>query len=117
MSHPTGWRVGLLLVVMTRVAMLPVQARTQCRQIRERQDFKSPFAELFDIARSFLSEQTRSHASSHLLHLSGILLTIQFSYVSISRASYEVTIFIDDLAKLSPRLRTDISKPPLCRSV
>src|SRR6266567_5252379 len=39
-----------------------------------------PFAELFDIAIPFLLEQTRSHTSSQLLHLSAIPLTTPFPW-------------------------------------
>jgi conjugative relaxase-like TrwC/TraI family protein len=38
------------------------------------------------------------------------LLNSRFAYVSISRASHEVTLFTDDLAKLAPQLGTDVSK-------
>ena len=38
------------------------------------------------------------------------LLNARFAYVSISRASHEVTLFTDDLAKLGPGLATDVSK-------
>ena len=38
------------------------------------------------------------------------LLNSRFAYVSISRASHEVTLFTDDMAKLAPQLGTDVSK-------
>jgi len=38
------------------------------------------------------------------------LLNSRFSYVSISRASHEATLFTDDLAKLNPQLSADVSK-------
>jgi ATP-dependent exoDNAse (exonuclease V) alpha subunit len=38
------------------------------------------------------------------------LLNARFSYVSISRASHEATLFTDDLAKLGPQLGADVSK-------
>lgn len=38
------------------------------------------------------------------------LLNSRFGYVSISRASHEVTLFTDNLAKLGPQLSADVSK-------
>lgn len=38
------------------------------------------------------------------------LLNSRFAYVSISRASREAMLFTDDLARLSPRLASDVSK-------
>ena len=38
------------------------------------------------------------------------LLNSRFSYVSISRASHEATLFTDDMAKLAPQLGADVSK-------
>jgi conjugative relaxase-like TrwC/TraI family protein len=38
------------------------------------------------------------------------LLNSRFAYVSISRASHDVTLFTDDLAKLAPQLGADVSK-------
>ena len=38
------------------------------------------------------------------------LLNSRFGYVSISRASHEVTLFTDDMAKLGPQLGADVSK-------
>jgi ATP-dependent exoDNAse (exonuclease V) alpha subunit len=38
------------------------------------------------------------------------LLNSRFAYVSISRASHEVTLFTDDFAKLVPQLGADVSK-------
>jgi conjugative relaxase-like TrwC/TraI family protein len=38
------------------------------------------------------------------------LLNSRFAYVSISRASHEVTLFTDDAAKLRPQLGADVSK-------
>jgi conjugative relaxase-like TrwC/TraI family protein len=38
------------------------------------------------------------------------LLNSRFAYVSISRASHEVTLFTDDMAKLGPQLGADVSK-------
>jgi hypothetical protein len=38
------------------------------------------------------------------------LLNSRFAYVSLSRASHEVTLFTDDLAKLGPQLGADVSK-------
>jgi len=38
------------------------------------------------------------------------LLNSRFGYVSISRASHEVEIFTNDMAKLRPQLGTDVSK-------
>ncbi len=38
------------------------------------------------------------------------LLNSRFAYVSISRASHDVTLFTDDMAKLGPQLAADISK-------
>jgi hypothetical protein len=38
------------------------------------------------------------------------LLNSRFGYVSISRASHEVTIFTDDFSKLNPQLNADVSK-------
>jgi conjugative relaxase-like TrwC/TraI family protein len=38
------------------------------------------------------------------------LLNCRFSYVSISRASHEATLFTDDMAKLKPQLEADVSK-------
>jgi len=38
------------------------------------------------------------------------LLNSRFSYVSISRASHEATLFTDDIAKLGPHLGADVSK-------
>ncbi len=38
------------------------------------------------------------------------LLNSRFGYVSISRASHEATLFTDDMAKLAPQLRADVSK-------
>src|SRR5580692_11804772 len=38
------------------------------------------------------------------------LLNSRFGYVSISRASHEVTLFTDDMAKLGPQLTADVSK-------
>jgi conjugative relaxase-like TrwC/TraI family protein len=38
------------------------------------------------------------------------LLNSRFGYVSISRASHEVTLFTDNFAKLSPQLSADVSK-------
>jgi conjugative relaxase-like TrwC/TraI family protein len=38
------------------------------------------------------------------------LLNSRFGYVSISRASHEVTIFTNDLARLAPQLGNDVSK-------
>jgi hypothetical protein len=37
-------------------------------------------------------------------------LNSRFGYVSISRASHEVTLFTDDAAKLGPQLTADVSK-------
>ena len=34
----------------------------------------------------------------------------RFGYVFISRASHEVTLFTDDMAKLAPHLGADVSK-------
>jgi conjugative relaxase-like TrwC/TraI family protein len=38
------------------------------------------------------------------------LLNSRFAYVSISRASHDVTLFTDDVAKLGPQLSADVSK-------
>ena len=38
------------------------------------------------------------------------LLNSRFGYVSISRASHEVTLFTDDMAKLGPQIGADVSK-------
>jgi len=38
------------------------------------------------------------------------LLNSRFSYVSISRASHQATLFTDDIAKLGPQLGADVSK-------
>ena len=38
------------------------------------------------------------------------LLNSRFGYVSISRASYEATLFTDDMAKLGPQLGAEVSK-------
>jgi hypothetical protein len=38
------------------------------------------------------------------------LLNSRFAYVSISRASHQATLFTDDMAKLGPQLRADVSK-------
>ena len=38
------------------------------------------------------------------------VLNSRFAYVSLSRASHEVTLFTDDLAKLGPQLGADVSK-------
>jgi conjugative relaxase-like TrwC/TraI family protein len=38
------------------------------------------------------------------------LLNSRFAYVSISRASHDVTLFTDDMAKLLPQLAADVSK-------
>jgi len=38
------------------------------------------------------------------------LLNSRFGYVSISRASHQVTLFTDDIAKLGPQLGADVSK-------
>jgi ATP-dependent exoDNAse (exonuclease V) alpha subunit len=38
------------------------------------------------------------------------LLNSRFAYVSISRASHEVTVFTDDVARLGPQLAADVSK-------
>src|SRR5579863_9267701 len=38
------------------------------------------------------------------------LLNSRFGYVSISRASHEATLFTDDMAKLGPQLRAEVSK-------
>jgi conjugative relaxase-like TrwC/TraI family protein len=38
------------------------------------------------------------------------LLNSRFAYVSISRASHQVTLFTDDMAKLGPQLGADVSK-------
>jgi len=38
------------------------------------------------------------------------LLNSRFAYVSVSRASQDVTLFTDDLAKLVPQLAADVSK-------
>jgi hypothetical protein len=38
------------------------------------------------------------------------LLSSRFGYVSISRASHEVTVFTDDMPKLRPQLNADVSK-------
>jgi conjugative relaxase-like TrwC/TraI family protein len=38
------------------------------------------------------------------------LLNSRFAYVSISRASHDVTLFTDDMAKLGPQLTADVSK-------
>src|SRR5258707_8773392 len=38
------------------------------------------------------------------------LLNSRFAYVSISRASHEVMLFTDDMAKLGPPLGADVSK-------
>jgi conjugative relaxase-like TrwC/TraI family protein len=38
------------------------------------------------------------------------LLNSRFAYVSISRASYQATLFTDDMTKLAPKLGADVSK-------
>ena len=38
------------------------------------------------------------------------LLNSRFSYVSISRASHEATLFTNDISKLGPQLGADVSK-------
>jgi hypothetical protein len=38
------------------------------------------------------------------------LLNSRFGYLSISRASHEVTLFTDDMNKLNPQLSADLSK-------
>ncbi len=38
------------------------------------------------------------------------LVTSRFGYVSISRASHEVTVFTNDVGKLGQQLGTDVSK-------
>jgi hypothetical protein len=38
------------------------------------------------------------------------LLNSRFGYVSISRPSYEATLFTDDMAKPAPQLGADVSK-------
>jgi type IV secretory pathway VirB2 component (pilin) len=38
------------------------------------------------------------------------LINSRFAYVSVSRASYEATLFTDDTTKLSSQLSTDVSK-------
>jgi hypothetical protein len=38
------------------------------------------------------------------------LLNSRFAYVSISRASRDLTLFTDNMAKLGPQLSADVSK-------
>jgi hypothetical protein len=38
------------------------------------------------------------------------LLNSRFAYVSVSRASREVSLFTDDMVKLGPQLGADVSK-------
>jgi len=38
------------------------------------------------------------------------LLNTRFGYVSMSRATHEATLFTNDMTKLTPKLRTDVSK-------
>ena len=78
LSHPTGWRVRLdadrNVTGAGSNAMPPDPRNAGAARLQ------IPFAELFDIAIPFLSEQTRSHTSSQLLHLSGIPPTIPFPW-------------------------------------
>jgi ATP-dependent exoDNAse (exonuclease V) alpha subunit len=43
------------------------------------------------------------------------LINSRFAYVSVSRASREVTLFTDDMTKLSPQLSADVSKTSALR--
>jgi ATP-dependent exoDNAse (exonuclease V) alpha subunit len=38
------------------------------------------------------------------------LLNSRFGYVAVSRASYEATLYTNDMTKLNPKLSTDVSK-------
>jgi hypothetical protein len=38
------------------------------------------------------------------------LLNSRFGYVAMSRASHDATLFTNDMAKLTPKLNTDVSK-------
>jgi conjugative relaxase-like TrwC/TraI family protein len=58
-------------------------------------------------AQGLTAERVLVHADSSL-HPD--LLNSRFAYVSISRASRDVTLFTDDMAKLGPRLGADVSK-------
>lgn len=58
-------------------------------------------------AQGLTAEQVLVHADTSV-HPD--LLNSRFAYVSISRASREVTLFTDNLAKLSPGLAADVSK-------
>jgi UvrD-like helicase family protein len=61
-------------------------------------------------AQGLTADRVLAHADSSV-HPD--LLNSRFAYVSISRASRDVTLFTDDMAKLGPQLSADVSKPLL----
>jgi len=73
----------------------------------EHRHFDHGYAVTSHSAQGLTADRVLVHADSSV-HPD--LLNSRFAYVSISRASRDVTLFTDDLAKLSPALAADVSK-------
>jgi conjugative relaxase-like TrwC/TraI family protein len=73
----------------------------------EHRHFDHGYAVTSHSSQGLTAERVLVHADSSV-HPD--LLNSRFGYVSISRASHQATLFTDDIAKLGPQLRADVSK-------
>jgi hypothetical protein len=73
----------------------------------EHRHFDHGYAVTSHSAQGLTAERVLVHADTSV-HPD--LLNARFAYVSISRASHEARLFTDDIAKLAPQLRADVSK-------
>jgi len=82
-----------------------------CRKIEfdptEHRHFDHGYAVTSHSCQGLTAERVLVHADTSV-HPN--LLNSRFAYVSISRASHDVTVFTDDMAKLGPQLAADVSK-------
>jgi ATP-dependent exoDNAse (exonuclease V) alpha subunit len=74
---------------------------------REHPHFDHGYAVTSHSSQGLTAERVLVHADTSV-HPD--LLNSRFTYVSVSRASHDVVVFKDDVAKLVPQLGTDISK-------
>jgi conjugative relaxase-like TrwC/TraI family protein len=75
--------------------------------VSEHRHFDHGYAVTSHSSQGLTAERVLVHADTRV-HPD--LLNSRFAYVSISRASHEVTLFTDDMAKLRPQLGADVSK-------
>ena len=74
---------------------------------REHPHFDHGYAVTSHSSQGLTAERVLIHADTSV-HPD--LLNSRFAYVSVSRASHDVLVFTDDVAKLGPKLGADVSK-------